>query len=101
MTPQTDREKGEWKQERPSWCPHKDCIFLRRVMDSACGGELPNPEPHGKDFNSNRFCMKEEQGVIDYQVNHSDLEWLRWIFDALDGKETSWLSMRNSKKWPD
>jgi len=26
------------------------------------------------------------------QVNATDLEWFRWVFDALDGKITSWLS---------
>ncbi len=27
-------------------------------------------------------------------VNDTDLGYLRWILDALDGKETSWLSKR-------
>lgn len=26
----------EWRQERPSWCPHTDCLFRRRAMDDMC-----------------------------------------------------------------
>lgn len=36
------------------------------------------------------------KGPDSYMVNDTDLEWLRWIFDALDGKETSWLSRRQT-----
>lgn len=88
----------EWKQERPEWCKHWDCLFLRRAMDSTCGGKLPVPEKHDMGYNTHRLCMRfEDNGqVIDTQVNDTDLEWLRWIFDALDGKSTSWLS--NSAK---
>lgn len=85
----------EWEQERPEWCPHLDCLFRRRAMDSICGGELPEPEPHGADENTHRFCLNcyDHSGdVFDLQVNAGDLGWFRWIFDALDGLETSWLS---------
>ncbi len=84
----------EWKQERPAWCPHDECIFKRRAMDSLCGGELPTPEPHDGDMNTHRFCMNLDGVVDDYQVNKTDLDWFRWIFDALDGKQSSWLSRR-------
>ena len=80
-----------WKQERPSWCPHADCQFRRRAMDSICGGELAEPEPHDGDMNTHRLCLVADS-VIDLQVNASDCDWLRWILDALDGKATSWLS---------
>jgi hypothetical protein len=86
-----------WKQERPEWCPHTECIFKRRAMDSLCGGELPKPEPHGADFNTHRFCIREPEStppIWDLQVNGTDLDWLRWVLDALDGKKTSWLSQR-------
>lgn len=82
----------EWKQERPEWCKFNDCIFLRRAMDSMCGGRLPQPIPHSDDVNTHRFCIVADGDLTYYQVNESDLEWLRWIFDALDGKKTSWLS---------
>ncbi len=89
----------EWKQERPTWCPHTDCIFKRRVMDGMCGGGLPNPVEHDGDFNNYRFCLNgaaDNGGVFDLQVNDTDLGWFRWIFDALDGKTTSWLSARGT-----
>ena len=84
----------EWKQERPSWCPNQDCIFKRRVQDAFCGGELPEPTPHDGDLNTHRLCWYGGEGPDSYMVNKSDLGWLRWILDALDGKNTSWLSER-------
>ncbi len=83
-----------WKQERPTWCLHKECLFKRRVMDAICGGELPEPSPHEGDINTHRICLNQGGRIDDYLVNSTDLEWFRWIFDALDGKETSWLSKR-------
>lgn len=89
----------EWKQERPSWCPYKDCIFKRRVQDAFCGGALPEPISHNADYNDYRICfcgseIYQSEGFTGehYQVNDTDLDYLRWIFDALDGKKTSWLS---------
>ncbi len=85
----------EWKQERPTWCCHGDCGFLRRAMDDICGGELPAPVPHGGGENTHRFCLHfadDMPEVFDLQVNPTDLDFFRWIFDALDGKQTSWLS---------
>ena len=89
---------NEWRQERPSWCPHLDCSFRRRAHDSVCGGELPEPAQHNGDFNTHRVCLREDDNgrIADYQVNATDLEWFRWIFDALDGKATSWLSKRST-----
>jgi len=77
--------------EKPSWCPHGSCGFLRRVQDSICGGGLPVPEPHCGDMNTHRICIKTKE-VFDLQVNVSDLDWFRWVFDAIDGKKTSGLS---------
>lgn len=85
-------------QERPKWCRFEDCLFLRRVSDYICGGKLPKPEPHQGDFNTHRFCLKFHKddpgpkGIFSLKVNESDLDWFRWIFDALDGKKTSSLS---------
>lgn len=67
-------------------------------MDSICGGELPKPEPHDGDFNTHRVCTvfnDEPKTVLDLQVNKTDLDWFRWVYDALDGEKTSWLSNRN------
>ena len=83
--------------DRPGWCPHKDCRILRNMMNMACGGQLPKPEEHDGGSNTHRFCMDTREtghGIFDLQVNDTDLDMLRWIFDALDGKKTSWLSKR-------
>jgi len=82
------RKKTEWKQKRPGWCPHSDCLFRRRVMDNLCGGELPAPVEHDGAKNTHRLCIVTE-GVFDLQVNATDMDWLRWVLDALDGKKTS------------
>ncbi len=93
-----DKQPELWKQERPLWCLHQDCQFLRRTMDAMCGGELVRPSEHEGQLNTHRFCIRcpdVENGpfmIHDYQVNDNDLQWFRWIFDALDGKKTSWLS---------
>lgn len=82
-----------WKQERPYWCKHQDCIFKKRHQDALCGGDLPNPESHNGDFNYHRFCIRfNDNDIVDIQVNDSDLDYFRSIFDALDGKKTSWLT---------
>jgi hypothetical protein len=86
-----------YKQEKPAWCKHEDCVFQRRVLDNLCGGKLPTPERHETDFNFYRICIRTNVGepnVFDLQVNNTDLDWFRWIFDALDGKKTSWLSRK-------
>lgn len=85
-----------WRQERPDWCPHQSCLFKRRAQDAVCGGTLPGPAEHDDDYNTYRICLNEAGKVDNYQVNNTDLEWFRWIFDALDGKETSWLSRRST-----
>ena len=65
-------------------------------MDSICGGNLPKPSPHEGDFNIYRLCFNQGGRIDSYEVNKSDLGWFRWIFDALDGRTTSWLSDRRS-----
>ncbi len=76
----------EWKQIQPDWCPHKECLFRRRVMDDMCVGCLPKPEPHDGDFNDSRLCLNgvaDNGGVFDLQINSSDVSWFRWVFNAL------------------
>jgi hypothetical protein len=55
--------------------------------------------------NTHRFCTNWEQSasatpdkILDLQVMGADLEYFRWIFDALDGKKTSWLSRRGARR---
>lgn len=81
----------EWKQERPEWCPHQDCVFLRQSQGLLCGGHLPKPEPHDGDENTHRLCIKAA-GVFDLQINRTDCDSIRFILDALDEKKTSWRS---------
>lgn len=75
-----------WKQERPDWCPHLDCLFLRRAMDNICGGRLPQPESHNEDFNTHRFCLVDvlpEDEIFDLQINKTDIGWFEFIFQAI------------------
>lgn len=75
-----------WKQEMPDWCPHRDCLFLRRAMDNICGGKLPKLEPHGEGFNTHRFCLVgvlPEDEIFDLQVNKTDIGWFEFIFQAI------------------
>lgn len=65
-----------------------------------CGGQLPTPADHGeaKGINTHRICIDTREtghGIFDLQVGTHDVEYLRWIFDAIDGKKTSWLSKRS------
>ena len=86
-----------WTQERPAWCPHADCRFRRQTQGLVCGGELPEPVPHDGVDNTHRLCLDgaaDDGGVLDLQVNANDLAHFRFVFDALDGKRTSWLSRR-------
>ena len=48
----------------------------------------------GYDTEEAKELWADNGGVFDLHVNKTDLDWFRWIFDALDGKKTSWLSMR-------
>ncbi len=93
-----------WKQERPSWCPHQDCVFCRRSQDALCGGRLPKPEPHEGDENTHRLCIKAGE-VFDLQVNNTDCDGIRFILDALNGKKTSWRSRaapaEEDERWGD
>ena len=86
----------EWKQERPERCPHDDCnsLFKRRVEDKICGCTLLVPQEHEGDKNPYRICLNFDTEVIDIKINDTDTERFRWVFDALDGKKTSWLSKR-------
>jgi hypothetical protein len=94
----------EWKQDRPKWCPHKDCVFQRRAVDSICAGQLSEPVAHDGIDNTHRVCVNQVHDpeavrslIFDLQVNANDLEWFRWVFDSIDGKATSWLSRRQGQ----
>ena len=70
----------EWKQERPDFCPHNDCLFKRRAMDDMCVGYLPKPEKHNGDINKYRWCLNgasDSEGVFDLQINDTDIWWFK------------------------
>lgn len=79
----------KWKQEKPLWCPHSECIFLRRVMDDLCSGKLQKPRAHDGDTNTHRICLTgtlPKNKVFDLMVNKSDLYHFRRVLDAIDGR---------------
>ena len=62
-----------------------------------CGGILPKAEFHDGDYNKYRFCIRfNDSDIVDIQCNDSDLDYFRSIFDSLDGKKTSWLTLQES-----
>lgn len=76
------QEGGERKQQRPIWCPYKDCGFIVRSQDAICIGKLPIPKDHGnfKACNTHRLCQRgaEDDGAWLHKV-----EWNRgdaWNF---------------------
>ena len=44
------------------------------------------------DLNIYRICINADDTCESLLVNKTDLGYFRWIFDALDGLKTSWLS---------
>ncbi len=75
-----------WKNERPKWCPHLDCIHKILSQNKLCGGKLSKPVPHDNDFNDLRICLKgvlPNNEIFDLQVNKSDLYHFGRIFKVL------------------
>ena len=76
---------GDWKQERPEWCPHQDCRFCARSQDSICIGELPQSLDHAGVANTHRLCTRgaEDDGQWLHQVewNRGDAWNFRRIID--------------------
>ncbi len=82
---------AKWKQERPDFCPHNDCLFKRRAMDNMCVGNLPEPIEHDGDFNIYRCCLNgtsDTGTVFDLQINDTDIFWFKWLLGALQPKST-------------
>ncbi len=71
---------GDWKQERPLWCPYETCQFLARSQDSICIGALPLHLVHDGVENTHRLCM---HGAPDDGLWLHTVEWNRgdaWNF---------------------
>ena len=74
--------------QRPSWCPHQDCIILRTHQNRMCAGRLPSPADHGryKGVNTHRICLRgvlPDGEIFDLQVNTGDLWWFEKLFKAI------------------
>lgn len=91
----------EWKQVKPSWCPHLiDCVFLRRVQDSLCAGQLLKPISHDGDVNTHRICFNgvlPNNEVFDLQTNKSDVFHLKRILNVIDEKNEVVITQENSE----
>ena len=78
-----------WKNERPAWCPHSDCRFLRQTQALICVGKLPQPVDHDGHPNTHRLCLNEalpNGEVFDLQINTTDTYHFRRMFEAVDGR---------------
>lgn len=85
-----------WRQERPTWCPHKDCAYRVSTQAVACLGELPNPTDHDGTPNTHRFCMRgasdDGEWLFKLELNQGDAAALVRIFSACFGLKASSLS---------
>lgn len=82
---------GTDPNKRGDWCPHSECGFARQVGGNMCVGHLPKPVLHDGYPNRYRLCLKgaaDDGGVFDLQVCDGDLDCLRELFGALQGRET-------------
>ncbi len=48
---------------------------------------VPIPRLHFQEKGTGLNLWRGDERVDAYRVNKSDLGWLRWVFDALDGKD--------------
>jgi len=70
---------------KPSWCPHNDCVCLS-WRQSFCVGRLPIPVPHDGIDNTHHWCLNgasDNGGVLDLQVNSGDLWNFVVLFDIV------------------
>lgn len=72
--------------ERPNWCPHPDCIFLRNTQDMMCCGRLPVPIDHDGTPNTHRVCIDSTEthhGYMDLQINRADAWYFKRLMEAV------------------
>ncbi len=87
--------------ERPSWCPHENCLIFRCFQDTMCSGRLPEPVPHGTDFNDSRICLRHalpNDEIFDLQINKSDTYWFKLLFEVTGDKLKKTYS-RETVRW--
>ena len=71
--------------DKPSWCPHNDCVYLS-WRQGFCVGRLPVPISHEGVDNTHRWCLNgasDNGGVFDLQVNSGDLWNFVVLFDVI------------------
>ena len=80
---------GDWKQERPQWCPYDTCRFAVRSQDSLCIGELPHVVIHDGVENTHRLCQRgaadDGQWLHTVEWNRGDAWNFRRIVDVAFG----------------
>jgi hypothetical protein len=72
-------------------------------MDNACIGKFKVPKKYevrnGENSknevveNTHGWCINGvvENSTIHLETNINDIEYLRWLFDVIDKKETGWI----------
>jgi len=74
--------------DRPEWCPFQSCTPCAVLgQGKLCSGKLPEPEEHGGDFNTHRFCMRSHsddlpEWTFHIQINRSDAYQMRLVLGA-------------------
>ena len=85
---------------RPGWCPFSDCDCAHSSADAICGGKLSVSEQHAGGENNMRLCIKQcdASEVTSFMVNDEDLDWVRRVFDGMQGKGDFAFQMRGGEK---
>lgn len=73
-------------KDKPFWCAHIDCNFIKNTQDKLCCGRLSTPEQHDTDYNTHRLCLdigELEHVIVDLAVNNTDVYWLMTTLQAI------------------
>lgn len=73
-------------KNKPDWCPHSSCVFIRNTQDMMCCGKLPEPEKHDGDFNTHRFCLnlsEFNEPPFELKINRTDAHLFKKMFEAV------------------
>lgn len=69
--------------DKPRWCPVATCSTLRCIGDAVCVGRMATPIDHDGTPNTHRFCLNNEDGVIDLMINKSDAYVFRAALETI------------------
>jgi len=76
-------------KDKPSWCPHSNCLYELQSQDKMCIGKLSELKQHGNDFNTHRLCIDTREtghGIFDLQINWSDAYNLMRLLKTIKDK---------------